>query len=139
MPTVDLTDVTDYPSFERAFNRLLDVLDENITKDHLWKNPDGGESTPMYRQRSFIGEQPDSFHHYVAIEFVDEETVKVTWAERGIAEGWSERCNVNQAMRKATANAITSLARRFELNTGQNADAEDSRLWRVLDDQWAEQ
>lgn len=138
MPVVDLNDVRDFESFERAYDRLLAVLDGELTDDHKFADPATGELKAFHHESRLIGPEPKVATDYVSVRFLDDGSVRVGWSERNEADAWSFRYDVDQAMAMAILSVIRIAAQRYgQQNALPSGEDETVRLFRVLDDDWA--
>ena len=140
---LDLSTVTDYPSFERAYDELLVRLESVLTDDNMFEFE--GELSYSHRRDDGtrnIGEEPQGRDGYRAIRFADETTVVVTQPERGQANGMAFDYDVDIAMavvlKSAVDRAASNYARKDPENESERRGAEADRLWRALNPEWAE-
>lgn len=138
MPAVDLSEVSDYATFERAYDQLIEVLDRELTDDHKMGHSTGRELTLYHHGQRLVGEEPKTNEDYRAIRFLDDGSVLVTRAERGVADAWSSRHDVDQAMATAVLPVIVVAATMWARQTGGEFALELVRLFRFLDDGWAD-
>lgn len=110
MPSVDLSGVTDYASFEAVYDSLLEVVLAAITDDHRTFTESTGEYSATFEHVRLIGEQPERRDGYNAVSFNDRGTVSLTWPERGKADGWGSDYDVNNAMAVCLHSVISRAA-----------------------------
>lgn len=147
MPSVDLSRVTDYAAFERAYFELLETLNKALTEEHVHVYPDGSVTNWLYRTDGvpLIGPEPtETLSHYRAVRFEDDGSVVVTYPEQNEPNGWSLHFDVRGAMAFVLLAPLESVAKEFARNNPRNSSLEAQnqeivRLLRVIDDEWADQ
>ena len=140
---IDLSTVTDYASFERAYDELIALLESVLNDDNMFEH--NGERFYSHVREDgdrTIGEEPRARDGYRAIRFADETTVTVTQPERGQANGMSFDYEVDIAMAVALQSAVSlaasNYARKDPANWSQRRASEIDRLWRALNPEWAD-
>lgn len=147
MPRVDMSKVTDFDSFVKVYDALVERVATALTDDHKYPDPETGELRAMlhYSDGSRrIGEQPKPDSGYLAFQFLDDGTVEVTESERDVPDAWTSTYSTGRAMAKAISRPISSVAFSYaQKNPGDDlaavADKEYDRLLRLLDDGWADE